>query len=295
MIVTVYLPLLAVVALGGVASVVGRHLRPAAATWVLAVVAVVGGAGTVGALALLTVGGLLRLLTVFDSTSRSAAAGVIASVDSVPWALGLASIAVLGVCGVRVGAVMRSERSTRAALRAVVAGHRDELLVLDDITAYAYAAHPDTIVVSTAMLTTLGGAERRAMLAHERAHLTDHHHRFRLITRLARAVNPALATVDREIRFQTERWADERAAAATTRTVAAHSLARAALASRGCPPDTALAYAQHSVTDRVTALSTTPRPDRWLSVMPTVTVAVAALGCLVDATGACWRLLEMLP
>jgi hypothetical protein len=121
--------------------------------------------------------------------------------DSVPWSLGAAAVVLLAAAVVRALLVVRGERAALEDLRRVVAGYRGELLVLDDGRPYAYAvpSGPGTIIVSTGMLTALDAAERRAMLAHERAHLTGHHHRYRLISRLAAAVNPAPRPLDRQI------------------------------------------------------------------------------------------------
>ncbi|NED76366.1 M48 family metalloprotease, partial [Streptomyces sp. SID9944] len=65
------------------------------------------------------------------------------------------------------------------------------VVVLPDDTPYAYAlpggsgdpggsggsGGPGRIVVTTALLTGLRPAERRALFAHERAHLAARHHR----------------------------------------------------------------------------------------------------------------------
>ncbi len=295
MIYTVYLPLVAVLILAVVAPVIGRWLAPAAATRVLSAVAVVAGAATLTALALLAIGGALRPIAVAGWGLDPDTARVIRAADSVPWPLGAIALLLLSVAAVRAVRVIRGERAALADLRRVVAGHRGELLIFDDARPYAYAvpSGAGTILVSTAMLTALNGEERRAMLAHERAHLGGYHHRYRLASRLAAAVNPTLAQLDRQIGFQIERWADEHAAALTGRPVAARSLARAALAG---PPDSAsvLAYAQHAVASRVRALSSGPTPDRWIAVLPTVIITALAVTALADAAGACWRLLAML-
>jgi Peptidase family M48 len=295
MIYTVYLPLVAVLILAAVAPVIGLRLCPAAATRVLGAVAVVAGAATLAALVLLGIGGVLRPIALAGWGLDTDTAHALLAADSVPWPLGAAALLLLAAAVVRALRVIRAERAALDDLRRVVAGHRGELLVLDDERPYAYAvpSGPGTIIVSTAMLTALDAAERRAMLAHERAHLSGHHHRYRLISRLGAAVNPALRQLDRQISFQIERWADEHAATLTGRPVAARSLARAALASPPSPP-TVLAYAQHGVASRVRALTTGPTPDRWIAVLPTLVTAALAVVALADAGGACWRLLAML-
>ena len=294
MIFTVYLPLISVLLLAGVAPVIGRRVRPAIATPVLGAVAVVAGAATLTTLALLAVGGALRPIALAGWGLDRGTADAVLAADSVPWPLGVAALLLLGMAGGRALRVPRGERAALENLRRVVAGHHGELLVLDDDRPYAYAvpSGTGTIIVSTAMLTALNAGERRAMLAHERAHLSGHHHRYRLISRLAAAVNPALRQLDHQIGFQIERWADEHAADCTSRPVAARSLARAALAG---PPRSSgvLAYAQHAVASRVRALSTGPAPDRWITVLPTLVIALMVVAALADAAGACWRLLRL--
>jgi hypothetical protein len=294
-IVTVYLPLIAVLVLAVLAPTVGHGLTPAVATRLLSVVAAAAAAATVAALVLLAIGGLLRGLALAGAITDPSRAHAEAAADSVRWPWGVAALVLLGVAAVRAMRVIRGERAALRGLRHVVAGHDEELLVVSDARPYAYAVPcgPGTIIVSTAMLSALDPAERRAMLAHERAHLSHRHHRFRLIARLAAGVNPALARLDRHIGFQIERWADEHAATSTSRPVAARSLARAALAAspRTCG---ALGFTEHAVTARVTALTTDPRPTRWVLVAPIVAMTATMLGCLADSGGACWRLIEIL-
>lgn len=295
MIYTVYLPLIAVLILAAVAPIAGRWLSPAAATRVLGAVAVLAVAATLTTLALLAIGGVLRPIASVGWGLDPDTARALLAADSVPWPLGAAAIALLAAGTARATAVLRGERAALRDLRRVVAGHHGELLVLTDERPYAYAVPSGlgTIIVSTGMLGALNAGERRAMLAHERAHLSGHHHRYRLASRLAAAVNPALAQLDSQMSFQIERWADEHAATTTGRPIVARSLARAALAA---PPRStgALAYAQHAVASRVRALNTAPAPDRWIAVLPTLAIAAMALVALADAAGACWRLLGML-
>lgn len=295
MIYTVYLPLLAVLILAGLAPVLGRRLSPAAATQVLGAVAGVAATATLTTLLLLGIGGALRPMALAGWGLEPDTARALLAADSVPWPLGAAAMLLLAAAVVRTLRVIRGERAALNDLQRVVAGHDGELLVLDDERPYAYAvpSGAGTIIVSTRMLSVLDAAERRAMLAHERAHLSGHHHRYRLVSRLAAAVNPALRQLDRQLGFQIERWADEHAATATGRPVAARSLARAALAGPSGSSGV-LAYAEHAVASRVRALSTGPAPDRWIAVLPSLLLAAMAMVALADAAGACCRLLAML-
>jgi beta-lactamase regulating signal transducer with metallopeptidase domain len=75
--------------------------------------------------------------------------------------------------------------------------------------------------------------ERRALLAHERSHLTHRHAWWVLAADLATAVNPLLGPTTRAIRHATERWADEDAATAVRdRRLVARTVAHAALLQR---------------------------------------------------------------
>ena len=79
-------------------------------------------------------------------------------------------------------------------------------------TAFALPGRPGQIVVSRSMLQLLDGDERRALLAHERAHLDLHHHRYLRAAELAAAFLPILRPLVNRVRLATERWADEEAA-----------------------------------------------------------------------------------
>ncbi|WP_075693746.1 M48 family metalloprotease, partial [Streptomyces acidiscabies] len=79
--------------------------------------------------------------------------------------------------------------------------------------AYALPGRPHRIVVTTAMLRTLGPAEREALFAHERAHNAGGHHYFLAAAELAAHCHPALRATRAVIRLAAERAADESAAA----------------------------------------------------------------------------------
>jgi hypothetical protein len=130
--------------------------------------------------------------------------------------------------------------------RALIATHRlarrlpgsAQVVVIADEAADAYAAPgwPGRIVITSGMMLALGAAERRVLLAHERAHVSGHHYLFTAAARLAAAANPLLRPVSAAVRYSIERWADEEAAAvAGDRSVAARAVARAALAAAAVP------------------------------------------------------------
>lgn len=65
------------------------------------------------------------------------------------------------------------------------------------------------VVVTTALLDRLRPAERRALFAHERAHLAARHDRFLLAVQLAARANPFLRPLRTAVAYTAERWADE--------------------------------------------------------------------------------------
>jgi len=143
------------------------------------------------------------------------------------------------------------------------------VVVADTIPdAYTLPGLGGRIVVSTAMLQALPADERAVLLAHETAHLTNHHHVYLLIGRLAAAANPLLRPCARTVRQAIERWADEIAAAEVgDRALAARALARAGLArgaARRRDLAVALGSADTSVANRARALLAPPPSPRPL-------------------------------
>jgi Zn-dependent protease with chaperone function len=155
--------------------------------------------------------------------------------------------------------------------------------------AHALPGRPGRIVVSTSMLATLGPAERRALFAHERAHLAKAHHLFVVVVDVLAATNPLLRPLTGAVRYTTERWADEIAAGQVgDRSVVARAVGKAALATRADPggqaPDgVLLAATAGPVPRRVAALLTGPPARRLRSVLvsPVGLFALVAVGLAV--------------
>jgi beta-lactamase regulating signal transducer with metallopeptidase domain len=132
------------------------------------------------------------------------------------------------------------------------------------------------------MLDLLDPAERRALLAHERAHLSRQHHLFVAAVEVASAANPLLRPLIPVVRYTIERWADEISAGRVgDRSVVARAIGKAALATRHAPPAPRMALAATAgpVPRRVTALLTAPPAHRLTAVLrsPIGLCAVAAL------------------
>jgi Zn-dependent protease with chaperone function len=144
------------------------------------------------------------------------------------------------------------------------------------------------VVVTTALLDRLRPAERRALFAHERAHLAARHDRFLLTVQLAARANPFLRPLRTAVAYTAERWADEEAARAIgSRRTVARAIGTAALVSRGTPaPTLAGLAAPGPVPRRVAALLGPPPAVRtWPSVFTSVGLAAwgAAAGTAVSA------------
>ncbi|WP_449344801.1 M56 family metallopeptidase, partial [Streptomyces narbonensis] len=131
---------------------------------------------------------------------------------------------------------LRARRRAEAALAGLP---ETSVTVLPDGTPYAYALpgrRRGRAVVSTGMLTALTSRERRALFAHERAHLAGRHHRHLTTVHLAARANPFLRPLRTAVAYTAERWADEEAAAAVgSRRCVARAIGTAALLA---PPTT---------------------------------------------------------
>jgi Zn-dependent protease with chaperone function len=290
--ISVYLPLLLSVALALLSPLTGRRLSPAAATRTLVSSAAVASLASTWALLLLS----LTLL------SRAPFAVEREAADPVPLPVAVLALLLLASGTTRAGRALRVRRQTEQAMRQVcLLCHPDgELAVVRDPQPQAYAV-PDgaggrsgRILVSTGLLQTATAADRRVVLAHERAHLRHAHHRVRAAAELAAAVNPLLIPLRHATSYLVERWADEDAAAATgSRTGAGAALARVALATGPSPAATggALAFHRHAVPARVHALHSAPVRSRP-ALAGTCLLAVAVSGAATcDATLAFGRLL----
>jgi Zn-dependent protease with chaperone function len=148
-------------------------------------------------------------------------------------------------------------------------------------TAYTLPAGPGAIVISTGMLRLLTADERRALLAHEAAHLRHHHAAYLLLARLAAAANPLLRPLADQVRLAVELWADQEAAGEVGDSrIVARALARASLAAAGQSrgTDVALPIAQTHIRARVQALTgPPPRRHRWAAaVVLALTLASSA-------------------
>jgi len=151
---------------------------------------------------------------------------------------GRAAIPVLLAVAVMCGRTLwRHGPVRRRAHRALTGLPGKGVVVLPHGEPYAYALPGrtrDRIVVTTALLGGLRPAGRRALFAHERAHLIAGHHRFLLVAQLAARADPFLGPLRTAVSCTTERRADEEAARSVgDRRAVARAIGKAALVSRG--------------------------------------------------------------
>ncbi|WP_043662366.1 M56 family metallopeptidase [Streptomyces xylophagus] len=288
----VYTPLLLSVLLAAISPAIGRRVAPALAARVLTTAAVVTAAATCWSLFLLAatlVGDAPPVVAEARQDGHRLA-------EPVPEVIGVAAGIALAVLVVSVQGAVGADRRTRRALRRLCEGHPadTELIVAasPEPQAFAIPGRPGRILVTAGMLSALEPAERRVLLAHERAHLAHRHALLVTSATLAAAANPLLRPVRSTVAFLVERWADEQAADAVgDRATTARALARAALSTERARPACALNFTDRAVTRRIAALQTTPPPRLW-----PLAAAVLALGALpalgaADATGDLFRML----
>lgn len=214
--------------------------------------------------------------------------------EAVPYDEVAGRVAIPALCAVVVACgrlLWRHGRVRRRAHRALAGLPDTEVAVLPDDIAYAYVlpgGRRDRVVVTTALLDCLEPAERRALFAHERAHLAARHHRFLLAVQLAARANPFLRPLRTAVAYTAERWADEEAAQAVgSRRTVARAIGKAALVSRGTPAATLAGFAAPGPVPRRVAALLGPAPAvrSWPSVFTAVGLAAwgAAAGTAVSA------------
>ncbi|MDE3202661.1 MAG: M56 family metallopeptidase [Acidobacteriota bacterium] len=274
-------PFVASLVFGGLAPRLTRAMRPRTATFLLSVGSAVLSGGTVVATGLI-------VFFVASETPIAADHGhwsIRQLESSQPFGTAVAVIAAAIL--VAQGAALLRSGVTHGRLlgQAWWASHRATaaLVVIDEPqpTAYAVPGWPGRIITSTGLLSTFSAAERRAVLAHEQAHLDGRHDLHLTAASVAASVNPLLAGVPAATRLATERWADETAALAVgDRRTVAETIARTA-ASAPPPGRQMLTFgaAREDTLQRITALLDPPparHPVRGLALAAVVVVAVAA-------------------
>ncbi|MGC9438260.1 M56 family metallopeptidase [Streptomyces sp. WG5] len=286
----VFLPLVLPLTAWPIARLAEQHLHPRSATRLLTAVAAVMALCSTVCLALVMVVGTAQLPgnPLPDGWSDPEVRA------AVPYDEVVGKAAIPALCAVVVAsarALWRHGRVRRRAHRALAGLPGTGVAVLPDEVPYAYAlpgGRRDRVVVSTALLDCLEPAERRALFAHERAHLTARHHHFLLTVRLAALANPFLRPLRTAVSYTAERWADEEAARTVgNRRAVATAIGKAALVSRGTPVATLAGLAAPGPVPRRVAALLGPAPAvrTWPPVFTSVGLAAwaAAAGTAVSA------------
>jgi Zn-dependent protease with chaperone function len=271
-----------------------RHLPPAAAVRLLTGTSVVTAVAEVLLLTMIALPLVGRSDGLADYAHWSDA--VFARGSSPGRAFG--GVAALGVTIV-LGRLIRESRAQRRAA-ATARSFRQRLgttaggvIVVASDAREAMAVNGDVIVVTAGLLRCLTSAERRAVLAHERAHVSHRHHRYVRAARLIAAVNPLLFRVPSTAEYLIERWADEDAVGVTSRAVVASALTQAAAhdppgghRGGGLPVPVALSAATVAVGLRLRALheQPSPQPSRLIPPLLLVTAVVIATMVVTERT-----------
>lgn len=279
-----FIPLAASVLLACTSGGLSRRLSPCVAAPLLTLLALATSMATGVVLCLAAVSELAR--QPFFAAAGGWSLATARPLEQLPasWGMLAAAVAVVllaGACGYLVRASRELVQASRACRRLAVG--RDKLVITGDErpAAYTVPAWSGAIVISTGMLRLLSADERRALLAHEAAHLRHHHAGYVLLARLAAAANPLLAPLARHVSLAVELWADQVAAAEVgDRRIVARALARASLAAnrQDRRPALALAIGDTDVRARVRALvDAPPRLRRWaVAVALALTLASSA-------------------
>lgn len=231
----VYVTLLFPLAAVPLARSATDHLHPRHATWLLSFAAFILAGTSCGALGLLATSALVRVPTlahlahlsrsvILSNDDTSGAVAVLAGI-----LFGAALFATIAFAVARIRALANAFGHART-----LPGGRS-LVITDDSVADAYTVpgRPGRIVVSTGMLDALDETGRRALFAHEHAHLHGRHYLFATAARLAAAANPLVRPLAGAVDYAVERWADEQAAHEVgDRRQVATAIATAAIATK---------------------------------------------------------------
>lgn len=272
--VNVYLPLVAAVAVGAVGPTVARWLPPKMAARLLTLAALLVAGTSVSSLTLLAVTALVRVPDIATRGRLSLSVTTHAPVSLATGVLAAFTLLVLVPFAIRAAVSLCRELVRSYKLARAFSDHPSSIAVVQDPRPQAFAVPgfppipgrrpgiPPRIVTTDSLLRTLDPGQRRAMFAHEQAHLDRRHHLYLVATRVAAVVNPLLFRLPDAVTEATERWADEDAAATVgDRGVLATAIGRAALSAAAVPAPLPSMASAH-VAARVRALLAPPPPRR---------------------------------
>jgi Zn-dependent protease with chaperone function len=279
--ITLWAPLLVAVAAGLAAGLVQRRLPPPLAARLLTAMAVAAAVAIGWGLVLVAFGYVVQVPWVAERAGWCHR--ILPSDDRPSTLVGLLSIGALVLGALRMVRAVQRDRSATRALS--VGAPAVDILPLAEATAFAVPGRPGHIVVSQPMLDCLDNDEQRVLFAHEQAHLDHHHHRYVRWAELAASTMPLLRPLAAQVRFATERWADEVAADVVgDRGLVARSIAKAALAGAASPPSPLLAMAGLGVPARVEAMLAPTRQHSWLTSAAAASAFTALVITLAGST-----------
>lgn len=273
-----------------------QHIRPGVATVLLTGLALSVSLVTGLLLCLAAVVVLFELLPAFglDHWSPVRLRHLIPIPAPLGLATGMTAVALIASAALHLLRVGRQlHRTGQAAAALPVLGHDLVLLQDENLIAYAVPGRHRRIVVSVGLLRVLTGAERRALLAHEAAHLEQRHHLYVQLGRLAAAANPLVRPISRSIDLAVERWADDAAAHEVgDRLTVARAVARAAATVPVDSPVGALGLAEADVVTRVRMLLQ-PQRSGWVVALTLVTGILCCWGAAALIVGQVHNLMEL--
>lgn len=204
--------------------------------------------------------------------------------------VGLAVPAALVAAALLVSSTVHTTRAARALVRTTRAARRlgpghFGLVVVDDrqVGAYAVPTGGGRTVVSRDLLASLEPDERRALLAHEQAHLTHRHYLYVQVVDLAAAAHPLLRSVARAVHRVVESWADQDAVRATgDADPVLRAMAKAALR-RSATPGAFAALAFDGAGDFAFRVRQLIAPRTRRSARPLGALVALTLACLASA------------
>jgi len=272
---TLVLPGVAAIVVGLSAGRLQRRLRPAIGVRLLTALAVLATTAVAGALTALAFGYAAQIPWMVDRVGWCRTFS--RSHEAVPAWIGLASTGALLLMAT---SMIRNLRTRRRSLVQLTGTGPVEILSTAQPVAFAVPGRPGHIVVSEGMLDLLDRGEQKALFAHERSHLTNRHYRYTALAELAAAALPVLRVLASQVRFATERWADEDAAAEVgDRRLVARAIARAALGRHEAAAPGVMALDGEDVVARVEALLAGPSASSPVETA----IAVGVGGVLVTA------------
>jgi Zn-dependent protease with chaperone function len=188
---------------------------------------------------------------------------------------------------VTIARVRARQRELLATVTRPAGDRRTQVVDVADVVAFCIPGSQPMIVLSRGLITELDDAETAAVIAHENAHLTEHHHLYLLPFVAWRQAFPWLPGTNRAytaVHDLVEMHADDLAARSAGRDTLARALARTGSAQ---VPFGSLGVQTGPTTTRVTRLLQDPQPlptwERFLVLASAAALLLLPTGVLLLA------------